>query len=69
MVLGDDPAKITITKASIDKQKTLKRDYIDEIENTDLEIEVSGVYYVYYNILTHVDVPDRLAHFTSYDPK
>ena len=42
-VLGEDPTKITITNASIDKQKTLKRVYIYKIENTDLEIGVSGV--------------------------
>ena len=35
--------KKTITDASIDKQITLKRDYIYKIENTDLEIGVSGV--------------------------
>ena len=37
------PTKITITNASIDKQITLNRDYIYIIENTDLEIGVSGV--------------------------
>ena len=42
-VLGEDPTKITITNASIDKQITLKRDYIYKIENTDLETGVSGV--------------------------
>ena len=42
-VLGEDPTKITITNASIDKQITLKCDYIYKIENTDLEIGVSGV--------------------------
>ena len=42
-VLGEDPRKITITNASIDKQITLKRVYIYKIENTDLEIGVSGV--------------------------
>ena len=42
-VLGEDPTKITITNASIDKQKALKRDYIYNIENTDLEIGVTGI--------------------------
>ena len=42
-VLGEGPSKKAITNASIDKQITLKRDYIYKIENTDLEIEVSGV--------------------------
>ena len=42
-VLGEDPTKITITNASIDKQITLKRVYIYKIENTDPEIGVSGV--------------------------
>ena len=42
-VLCEDPTKITITNASNDKQITLKRDYIYKIENTDLEIGVSGV--------------------------
>ena len=42
-VLGEGPTKITITNASIDKQITLKRDYIYKIENTDLERGVSGV--------------------------
>ena len=43
-VLGEDPTQTTITNASIDKQITLKRDYIYRIENTDLEIEVSGFF-------------------------
>ena len=42
-VLGEDPTKITITNPSIDKLLNLKRDYIYKIENTDLEIGVSGV--------------------------
>ena len=42
-VLGEGPTKMTITNASIDKQKTLKRDYIYKMENKDLEIGVSGV--------------------------
>ena len=42
-VLGEDPTKITITNASIDKQTTLKRVYIYKTENTDLEIGVPGV--------------------------
>ena len=42
-VLGEGPTKITTTNASINKQITLKRDYIYKIENMDLEIEVSGV--------------------------
>ena len=37
---GEDPTKITIKNASIDKQITLKRDYINKIENTDLKIGV-----------------------------
>ena len=37
-VLSEDPTKITITNACIEKQITLKRDYIYKIENTDLEI-------------------------------
>ena len=37
-VLGESPTKITITNASIDKQITLKRDYIYKIEIKDLEI-------------------------------
>ena len=44
----------------------LKRDYIYNIENTDLEIGVSGILLRYYYILMHVNVPDRLAHFTRY---
>ena len=42
-VLGEDPTKITITNASIDKQITLKRVYIYKIENMNLKISVSGV--------------------------
>ena len=42
-VLGEGPTKITITNASIDKQITLKRDFIYKIEITDLEMGVSGV--------------------------
>ena len=59
--------KITIINASIYKQITLKRDYIYKIENTDLEIGFSGVFYVYYSILKHVDVPDRPFEYN--DPK
>ena len=40
-VLGEDPTKIT--NARIDKLKTLKRDFIYNIENTYLEIGVPGV--------------------------
>ena len=40
-VLGEGPSKIA--NARIDKQITLKHDYIYKIGNTDLEIEVSGV--------------------------
>ena len=40
-LLGEGPAKITITNASIDKQITLKRDYIYKIKNTNLEKGVS----------------------------
>ena len=32
-VLGEGPTKITITNTSIDKQITLKRDYIHKFEN------------------------------------
>ena len=42
-VLGEGPTKITKTNARIDKLKALKRDYIYNIENTDLEIGVPGV--------------------------
>ena len=42
-VFGEVPTKITITNASIDKQITLKRDYIYKIENMDLKIGVTGV--------------------------
>ena len=42
-VLGEDPTKIPITNASIDKRITLKRVYIYKIKTTDLEIGVSGV--------------------------
>ena len=65
-VLGEDPTKITITNASIDKQITLKRAYIYKIENTDLEIGVQAFYYVYYFILKHADVPDRLIQCMRY---
>ena len=66
-VLGEGPTKITITNVSIDKQITLKRDYIYKIENTDLEIGVSGVLLsILYSILKHVDVPDRLAQCMRY---
>ena len=41
-VLSEDPKKLT-TNARIDKQITLKRVYIYKIENTELEIGVSGV--------------------------
>ena len=52
-VLGEDPTKITITNSRIDKQITLKRDYIYKIENAGLEIGVSGVLL---RILKHVEV-------------
>ena len=53
-VFGEDPTKITMTNASIDKQITLKRDFIYKIENTDLEIGVSGVLL---SILFYFEVP------------
>ena len=62
-VLGEDPTKITITNASIDKQITLKHVFIYKIENTDLEIGVEAFYYVYYSILKHTDISDRLVQF------
>ena len=65
-VLGEGPIKITITNAGIDKQITLKRDYIYKIENTDLEIGFQVFYYVYYSILKHVDVTDRLPQCMRY---
>ena len=65
-VLGEGPTKITITNASIDKQITLKRDYIYQIENTDLGIGFQAFYYVYYSVLKHVYVPDRLAQCMRY---
>ena len=53
----------------IDKQKALMCDCIYNIENLDGEIGVLGVYLhlLYYNILTHIDVPVRLAHFMHYN--
>ena len=42
-VLCEGHTKKSITDVSIDKQITLKRDYIYKIANTDLEIGVSGV--------------------------
>ena len=65
-VLGEGPTKITITNASIDKQTISKRDYIYKIENTDLEIGFQAFYYVYYSILKHVDVTDRLPQCMRY---
>ena len=65
-VLGVGPTKITISNASIDKQITLKRDIFYKIENTDLEIGFQAFYYVFYSILKHVDVPDRLAQCMRY---
>ena len=55
-----------ITNASIDKQITLKRDYIYKIEITDLEKGFQAFYYVYFSILKHVDVQDRLAQYMRY---
>ena len=65
-VLCEDPTKITIAKASLDKQITLSSDYIYKIENTDLEIGVSGVLLRVLFYLKHVDVPDRLAQCMRY---
>ena len=60
--LREDPTKITITNASIDKQMTLKRVYIYKIENTDLEIGVSGVLLrILFCFLKRANVQDRLA--------
>ena len=50
----------------IDRQKALRCDCIFSNEKTDLEIGVSGLLYIYYHILTHIDVPVKLAHFTSF---
>ena len=65
-VLGEYPTKITIIIASIDKQITLKLVYFYKIENKNLEIGVSGVLFVNYSILKHVDAPDRLVHCMCY---
>ena len=40
---------------SIDKQKALRHDCIYNIEYRDLKKRVSGVYLIYYNILTLID--------------
>ena len=50
------------------KQLRVHNNCCYNIENTDLEIRVSGFTYIYYmyNILTHIDVQARLAHFTRY---
>ena len=39
-----------------------------KIENTDLEIGVSGLLFciLYYSILKHIDVPDRLVQCMRY---
>ena len=58
-VLGEGPTKITITNVSIDKQ-------IYKIENTDRKIGFQAFYYVYYSILKHVDVTDRLHQCMRY---
>ena len=42
-ILGEDPTKITIKNASINKQITLKRVYIYKIEKNGSRKEVSGV--------------------------
>ena len=42
-ILGEGPTTIAIINACIGEHITLKRDYIYKIENTDLEIGVSGV--------------------------
>ena len=39
---------LKIDSYSVYKQKTLRHDYIDNIETTDLEIGVSYVTYIYY---------------------
>ena len=51
----------------IDKQKALRCDCIYNIEHRDLEKRVSGVYLIYYNILTHTDdaTPDWLSRCKS----
>ena len=60
-VLEDLPGKLDIKRHSpIDKQNVFMRDDIYNIEYTDLEVRVAGVLLIYYNILTHVFVPDRL---------
>ena len=62
---GGKIARITIQ--CVDKQKSFGRDF--SIENMDLEIGVSGVClnkYIYYNILTNIDIPARLPHVSRY---
>ena len=53
-----------LTTASIDKQKALKYDYIYNIENTDLEIGVSGVLtntiYSYWSSFESFPVPNHV---------
>ena len=50
----------------IDKQYALRHDCIYNIENTDLEIGVSGISYIYFHLLIHIDVPAGLAHCECY---
>ena len=50
----------------MDKQKAWRPGCIYNIENTDLEIGVSCISYIYDNILAHIDVLALLAHFTGY---
>ena len=60
-ILEDLPGKLDIKRHSpIDKQNVFMRDDIYNIEHTDLEVRVAGVLLLYYNILTHIFVPDRL---------
>ena len=65
-VLSEDPTKITMTNASINKQITLKHVYIYKIENADLEIGVAGVLLRILFYLKHFNVPDRLAKCMRY---
>ena len=50
----------------IDKQITMKRDFIYKIEITDLEIGVSGVLLRILFYFEDTDVPDRLAQCMRY---
>ena len=65
-VLDEDPTKITMTNASMDKQITLDVSIFTKLKIRNQKQGFQTFYYVYHSILKHINVLDRLAQCMRY---